>query len=106
LNVSDHLVACGLIAEVDGRWVLRGSLADVERAVPESLRRMIERYVAGLDSVTWHFLEAASAVGIDFTSRSLAAALGEPLESVEERCQQLVRQHSVIQPLGTARWPD
>lgn len=106
VNVSDHLVSCGIVTRVSGRWLLRGSLADIERAVPESLRRMIERYVEGLDPVTWRFLEAASVVGVDFTARAVAAATGDSLTSVEEHCQQLLRKHSVIQPLGTTQWPD
>jgi tetratricopeptide (TPR) repeat protein len=106
VNVTDHLVACGIVVESEGTWVLRGSHADIERAVPESLRRMIERYVEGLDAVTWRLLEAASVVGVDFTARAVAAASGEPLDTVEERCRQLVHQHSVIQTLGSTRWPD
>jgi predicted ATPase len=72
----DHLVGCGLIDAADGQWSLRASAAEIERAVPESLRRTIERQMERLQSATWPLLEAASVVGADFTTRAVAAALG------------------------------
>src|SRR5262249_3136322 len=67
VNAVDHLVACELIAGEGARWTLRATAAEIERAVPESLRRTIERYVQRLPAATWRLLEAASVAGVDFT---------------------------------------
>jgi hypothetical protein len=66
---------------------------------------MIERYVEGPDAVTRRLLRRP-AWSVSTYGAAVAAVSGEPLDAVEERCRQLVHQHSVIQPLGATRWPD
>ena len=106
ISAVDHLVGCGLIDAADGQWSLRASAAEIERAVPESLRRTIERQMERLQSATWPLLEAASVVGADFTTRAVAAALGVPVPSIENDLAALARSSSVVQALGPVHWPD
>ena len=106
INAVDHLVGCGLIDAADGQWSLRASAAEIERAVPESLRCTIERQMERLQSATWPLLEAASVVGADFTTRAVAAALGVPVPSIENDVAALARSSSVVQALGPVHWPD
>jgi len=106
INAVDHLLACGLIAEVDGRWRLRASAAEIGRAVPESLRRTIERQVQRLQPATWLLLEGASVAGAEFTAAAVAAALGGAAAQIEDDIAALARASSVLQALGPTRWPD
>src|SRR5262249_25854785 len=75
LNAVDHLVGCGLITAESAGWTLHATTAEIERAIPESLRRTIEGRVQRLHPATWRLLEAASVAGMDCTVRTVAAAL-------------------------------
>jgi DNA-binding winged helix-turn-helix (wHTH) protein/tetratricopeptide (TPR) repeat protein len=106
VNTVDHLVACELIAAAGAGWALRATPAEIERAVPESLRCTIDRHVQRLHPATWRLLEGASVAGVDFTARTVAAALGVPAASIEEDIAVLARSSRVLQLLGRTRWPD
>jgi DNA-binding winged helix-turn-helix (wHTH) protein/tetratricopeptide (TPR) repeat protein len=106
VNVVDSLVRQGLVAEIGGRWELKAAEADVATAVPQGLRQMIEQQLAALATDERRLLEAASVAGSAFPAASLAAALEESVETVEDRCEALCRREQFIGPGGVEDWPD
>ena len=59
----------------DGRWRLRRPLDEIARAVPESLRQLVEKQIARLEPEAQRLLEVASVLGNEFTVASVAAGL-------------------------------
>ena len=55
----------------------RGSLAALERELPESVRSLVQRKIEALDDADRRLLGAASVQGVDFDTAIIAAALGQ-----------------------------
>ncbi|HXH84840.1 MAG TPA: AAA family ATPase, partial [Candidatus Tectomicrobia bacterium] len=106
VNVVDALLRRQLLVETGGRWVMRGGDAEVQTAVPDSLRQMIEQQLTALAPEELALLEAASVAGMTFSAPTLAAALDQPVETVEGRCEALTRREQFIQAAGAEDWPD
>jgi tetratricopeptide (TPR) repeat protein len=106
VNVVDALIRQDLLVERAGRWTMNVDEAAVETAVPESLRQMIEQQLLGLAPGDLRLLEAASVAGSAFSAAALAAALGEAVEAVEDRCEALTRREQFIRAGGVEDWPD
>jgi len=104
VGVLDDLLAGERLARVDGRWVLRAQADEI--AAPRDVRAMIDRQFDRLDEPAQRILTAASVVGVDFSTASVAAALGEPVADVETRCAALVRREQFLRPHGRTDWPD
>ena len=100
VNLVDYLVAAKLIAQTDAGWLLVGRIEKVDVVVPDSIKQMIDKQVDHLDAREQRILEAASAVGAEFSTPVLAAVLEEDPSIVEARCDQLARQHQFIQDCG------
>ena len=92
VRVVDELVALRVLEPDDGRWRLRRPLDEIARAVPESLRLLVEKQIARLDPEAQRLLEVASVLGGDFTVPSVAAGLGGDPLVVEDCCDKLARQ--------------
>jgi DNA-binding winged helix-turn-helix (wHTH) protein/tetratricopeptide (TPR) repeat protein len=92
VRVVDELVALRVLEPMDDRWRLKSPIGEIARVVPDSLRALVERQIDRLPSETQRLLEAASVLGTEFTSGSLAAGLDLQSSSIEERCDELVRQ--------------
>ncbi|MCI0336199.1 MAG: protein kinase [Acidobacteria bacterium] len=95
-----------VIAEEQGQWVLAGSLPQIERELPESVRGMIERKIAQLDEEDRHLLLAASVQGYEFDSAVIAEALKADPAEVEERLEDLERVHAFVRLMGEKEFPD
>ena len=106
VRVVDELVALRVLEPEDGRWRLRGPLDEIARAVPESLRLLVEKQIARLEPETQHLLEAASVLGGDFTVASVAAGLGKDPLAVEECCDKLARQGQFLTAAELFTRPD
>lgn len=106
VNVVDALVRGDVLVEGPSGWELKASNADVETAVPESLRQMIEQQLAGLRPEEQRLLEAASVAGMTFSAATVAAALAEDVEAVEDHCVTLVRRQQFLHADGVEEWPD
>ena len=91
-RVVDELVALRVLELEDDRWRLRGPVAEITRAVPESLRALVEQQIDRLQPEAQRLLEAASVLGNEFTIVSLAAGLEVDPLAIEDRCHALVRQ--------------
>ncbi len=106
VNVVDALVRQGLLAETAGRWAVNALESDVNNAVPDSLRKMIDQQLRALTSDEQRWLEAASVAGTTFSAAALAAAVDDTLESVEDHCEDLARREQFIRDAGVEEWPD
>jgi predicted ATPase/DNA-binding winged helix-turn-helix (wHTH) protein len=89
VNVVNDWVAEGVLGEANGGWRLAARVEDIAVAVPESLRLMIDKQLERLESDERRMLEAASAMGVEFSTAAVAAALAEAEEHVEEWCEKL-----------------
>jgi DNA-binding winged helix-turn-helix (wHTH) protein/tetratricopeptide (TPR) repeat protein len=106
VNVVNDLVARGVLARRDGRWRLAGSVEALREWVPTGLRELIACRLAGLAPATRRVLEVASVAGDEFAVASVAAALGEAPDAVEETCEMLAAEGALIAETGVAEWPD
>jgi DNA-binding winged helix-turn-helix (wHTH) protein/tetratricopeptide (TPR) repeat protein len=92
VRVVDELVALRVLDQKDDRWCLRSPIGEIARVVPDSLRALVEKQIDRLPSETQRLLEAASVLGTEFTSGSLAAGLDLQASAIEDRCDELARQ--------------
>jgi DNA-binding winged helix-turn-helix (wHTH) protein/tetratricopeptide (TPR) repeat protein len=92
VRVVDELVALRVLEREDDRWRLRGPVTEITRAVPESLRALVEKQIDRLQPEAQRLLEAASVLGNAFTIGSVSAALDADPLTIEERCDALARQ--------------
>src|SRR5262245_45469404 len=76
VRLVDELVALGVLAEDEGRWSIRGGLADVAHAVPETLRALIDKQIGRLEPGAQRVLEVAGVLGNQFTAEEIGGGLG------------------------------
>ena len=106
VNVADHLVERGVLGRQDGQWVLTREHAASEIGLPATLRQVIETPIARLSAPQQAILEVASVAGMEFSTATVAAGLGEEQEAIEQGCEQLARQCRFLRAKGLASWPD
>src|SRR5262245_26401755 len=106
VRLADELVAMGVLVEDAERWYLRGPLGDVTRAVPDSLRALLDKQVGRLEAGAQRVLEVAGILGNQFTAGAIAAALGDDAAAVEEHCDALARQAQIVVPGPLVMLPD
>ena len=106
VRVVDELVALRVLEAEDGRWRLRKPLDEIARAVPESLRLLIEKQIDRLEPEAQRLLEAASVLGNEFTVPSVAAGLDADPLAVEECCDELARQGQFLAASALFARPD
>ncbi len=106
VRVVDELVALHVLDSEDGRWRLKGPLDEIARAVPESLRLLIEKQIARLDPGAQRVLEVAGVLGGEFTAASVATGLAEDPLAIEERCDELARQGQFLAASALYTRPD
>jgi DNA-binding winged helix-turn-helix (wHTH) protein/tetratricopeptide (TPR) repeat protein len=92
VRVLDELVAIRVLEREDDRWRLRGPVEQIALSVPDTLRTLVERQIDRLQPEAQRLLEAASLLGHEFTSGSVAAALDSDPSVIEDRCDELARQ--------------
>jgi predicted ATPase len=95
-----------VIVQERGHWVLAGSLPQLERELPESVRGMIERKIAQLGEEDCRLLIAASVQGSEFDSAVVAEGLAMDPAAVEERLEDLERIHAFVRMIGEEGFPD
>jgi len=106
VNVLDYLVTIDSVIQHGGQWVLRVGLEEVELAVPENIRQMIEKQIERLSPDEQRALEAASVAGVDFSAVVVAAGLGEDIVQVEQWCEELARRRQFLQSATPSTLPD
>jgi predicted ATPase len=75
-------------------------------AIPHELRRFIDRQIDDLGESNRTVLSAASAVGREFATASVAAVLEREIDQVEDACERLARAGAFIARAGSSVWPD
>src|SRR5262249_30382715 len=86
----------GGIAEGPGGWRLAEAVPDLRRALPESVRSLIQKKLDQLDAVDRRLLSAASVQGYEFDSGVIARVLQLDAAEVEERLEVLDRVHGLV----------
>lgn len=92
----DHFRARGVLA----------AESDVAAEIPDGLRHVIETRLDRLGDAARHLMEAASVVGVVFSVRAVAAALGLDLEHAERECEQLRRDLQILRRPESATTSD
>jgi DNA-binding winged helix-turn-helix (wHTH) protein/tetratricopeptide (TPR) repeat protein len=106
VNLVNELLTQRMIVQREGRWELKGMVADLEIGIPSSLRQFLERQLDRLSSPEREVLAAASVVGIGFSAAAVGAALDTETMHVEERCADLARREHFLRHGGMMEWPD
>jgi predicted ATPase len=106
VRVVDELVALRVLEPEDGRWRLRGPLEEIARAIPESLRQLVEKQIGRLEPEMQRLLETESVLGSEFTVASIAAGLDNDSLAVEECCDELARQGQFLVASALFTRPD
>ncbi len=106
VSFADHVLAEGWLERIDDRWELTRDTEELRSHAPESLRSILESRLEELGSEDRLMLEAASAVGVTFTSQPVAAALEIEIESVERICSRLANWQFLLECAGPVQWPD
>jgi DNA-binding winged helix-turn-helix (wHTH) protein len=100
VNAIDSLVSRGLVAKDARGWRRRASLDTIVVSLPDTLGEAIGRQVDHLDPAERETLEAAAAVGLEFTTATVAAALGQSVEYVRRQLAPLARRGQLIVAAG------
>ena len=79
---------------------------DALGAVPQDVRRFIERQIDLLDEANRTLLSAASVIRREFATAAVAAALEMNVEQIEAACARLARLGVFIVRSGAGAWPD
>ncbi|HTY54856.1 MAG TPA: AAA family ATPase [Candidatus Binataceae bacterium] len=106
VEMANHLIAEGTIAQSETGWKLQSKLANVDLGIPRDLRQLIEKELETLSAADQEMLQAASIVGVEITAPCIAAALQCGLEEVERRANTLARSSHLFQHLSDVEWPD
>ena len=100
VNLVDYWTAGAPPLDHDEHFGPGAGPTAVWTGVPDTLRQMIERQLDRLPSETRRMLEAASAVGGEFSTATVAAALEEREEQVDEGCEELAGRELFLRPRG------
>jgi DNA-binding winged helix-turn-helix (wHTH) protein/predicted ATPase len=106
VNVTDDLVAQGVVSDTDGNWDLKIPPSEIRIATPKTIEQMIIALLERLDSGERRLLEVASVVGDEFSAEAVSAGLQKKTEEVEAKSDELVRRERFIRLKGTDEWPD
>jgi tetratricopeptide (TPR) repeat protein len=90
----------------DGRLELTVPPGELDSAVPESLRQLVEIDLARADRQHVAALEVAALAGTEFDAASVQEALGRPLLEVEEVLTRAGDELGYLSPVGGTTWPD
>src|SRR6185295_9274451 len=96
----------GDLAKDNGRWSLVRPLAEMDLAMPESVRAMISKKIDALDADERRTLQYASIEGTEFLSTVTAKLLGVDEIDLEESLARIGKTHRLIDTIGDEELPD
>src|SRR6266446_6218019 len=103
----DHMTGRRLIARDDNGWQLGVPLNEIDLAVPESLREMIEAQIERLSPEEQRVLEVASLTQYrSFSTIARAAAVDAEPDRFEEVCERLSRRTRLLRRAASEEFPD
>jgi predicted ATPase/DNA-binding winged helix-turn-helix (wHTH) protein len=106
VNLVNDLVAQHVMVHREGRWELSGTIAEIEREIPASIRQFIEQQIERLNPQDQEVLAVASVAGMEFSAAAVAAGLAAAVAEGEKRCAELARRGHFLRQSGIAEWPD
>ena len=106
-DLATSWVSSGVLEPLDtGKMAPAIALEELAGTVPPSVPVLVERELGRLPPGDVALLEAAAAVGLQFSSAAVAALVGCDEEDAEARCAALARGRQFIEPDGVDEWPD
>ncbi|MDX2166016.1 MAG: AAA family ATPase, partial [Deltaproteobacteria bacterium] len=105
LNAIEDFEQRRWLERVDGVWRCRVDLQQLD-AVPESTYAMIDARLVALPPASLELLEAASVIGANFASQTLAALVDRAVTDVELVCTAMARAGQFLNELEPVHWPD
>ena len=101
VTILQDMMKKGVITKHENGWALRGAVADVELAVPETLDQLIELQFKQLTAVEQRILRSASVAGERFSVWCISNTLDTRPEEIEHFCEGLAERHQFITKIGT-----
>ena len=95
-----------VLREEAGHWTVTEELTEIARAIPASVRSLVQQKIALLDDSDRRLLGAASVQGHDFDTAVVAAAAGRPEDEVEDALERIEREHALVRFIDEWQWPD
>jgi predicted ATPase/DNA-binding winged helix-turn-helix (wHTH) protein len=102
----DHMTKRALICRENGSWQLQVPLAQIDLAVPDDLRRMIEAQIERLSPEEQRVLELASIAGASFSATVINSVADFEPQMLEDVCEDLSRRHRIVRRATTQHFPD
>jgi DNA-binding winged helix-turn-helix (wHTH) protein/tetratricopeptide (TPR) repeat protein len=102
----DHLAHQGVLAQIDGRWVMTAPLDQSDPGVPDTLKHLLEVQLQHLSEAEQQLLKCASVDGQRFTTWSVAVMLEGDSAGLEQMCEALAERQQFLKPSGTRELPD
>ncbi len=90
VTILQDIVKQGLIAQIDGKWILAAPIETVAQRVPETLDQLIDGQFQQLNAVEQRVLRSASVAGEQFSARAVSAAAEVDPAEMEDICEGLV----------------
>jgi DNA-binding winged helix-turn-helix (wHTH) protein len=104
--IVDDLVEDHSIEERDGAWHFKEDPERISNLGSGSLRRVIEAQLARLLPGEQRIVEAAAAVGSQFTADLVASALESDVAEIEQQCDALVQRRQVLRSAADGSLPN
>ena len=104
VTMVEYLIQQAAVVKEQGQWRLRADLQAV--GIPDSLQQLIAQQLEGLPKPWQRVLEAASVTGREFAVASIAAALQDEPDEIEQVCEELAWHGQFIREMDFVEWPD
>ena len=102
----EHMRERKLITQKCDRWQMNVPLEEIDLQAPDSLRDMIETQIDRVNEEELRALEAASIVGVTFSTAITAAAAKMDAEEFEDVCEGLVRRHQIVRSANSPQFAE
>ena len=106
VNLVEDFIRKQIFVQREERWTFGDQAQKLDDEVPETLHSFISQRLDVLTGEQRQILEAASVVGIEFTSTATAGALRQLVEETDGQCESMVTQGLFIESIGLENWPD
>lgn len=106
VSLVDDWITHGVITQTHEHWTWSQKALSSVQESPAFLHDLIATHRRSLTPEEQRLLEAASLVGMKFSTATVAAALQHDSVAVEEICQNLALHHLMLRPAGIEEWPD
>jgi DNA-binding winged helix-turn-helix (wHTH) protein/tetratricopeptide (TPR) repeat protein len=102
----DHLAHQGVLAQVDGHWMMTAPIDESDPGVPDTLKHLLEVQLQRLSESEQQLLKCASVDGQRFTTWSIAVMLEGDSAGLEQMCEALAERQQFLRPASTCELAD